>query len=155
MRGKNGALALVLGTAVAALCTNGCKKSAEQERKEYQQTELHSAEKINEAEKKALDDNGDYFTAVRREQLDLRARIQEEIDDIDKKLADLKVDAKKDGGFVVDPRSKDAAKIRTLLQRRAKLQAHMSAVEHSDERGWDLLRANVERDLAAKPGGKI
>lgn len=156
MRGKTKALALVLGAVLAALCTNACKKSAETERTEADKTELRSAEQVTEARKEAAGEKNDYLAAVRREQLELRGRLQEEIDDLDKKLMDLKVDTKKkDGSLWIDSRSKDAPKIRAFLQRRQQLESDLVQVERSDERGWDFLKATVERDLNAKPRDRI
>jgi hypothetical protein len=155
MRSNNKVLVLALGTALAAVCTGACKKSSETEKREADQAAVRAAEKTNDGRKEAIDQRNDYLAAVRREQLDLRSRLQEELDDIDKKLADLKTEFHKDGGYQVDPRSKDAAKIRALLQRRSVLESDVNLVERSDERGWDETKANIERDLGGKTRGKI
>ena len=111
----------------------------------------------NEARRESLDETHDYLATVRREQLALRARVQEEVDAIDQKLLALTIDARKgtgmEGGVVVDPRSKDAARIRALLQRRETLTSDMSVLERADERAWDEVKANIEQDL--NHGGRI
>jgi hypothetical protein len=155
MRSNNKVLVLVLGTALAAVCTGACKKSAEAERREAEKAQVQGERKMIEAHKEAIDETNDYLAAVRREQLELRGRLQEEIDDIDKKLSDLKVDARKAGGVVIEPGSKDAAKIQKLLDRRSTLEADMTVLERADERGWDEVKANIEQDLGGRKPGKI
>ena len=152
MRSNNGILVVVLGTLAAALCTGACKKSSEMEREESSRAELHSAQRTVEVRKDAFDEKNDWFAAVRREQLELRARLQEDVDDIDTKLAWLKVDFHKDRGYVFDSKSKDAKKIQQLIDRRQKLAADINIVDRSDERGWDEIKATIERDLGR---GKI
>jgi hypothetical protein len=147
-RWKDGVLAVVFATTVAAVCTGGCNKSAETKRKEVAEAELRSAE----ARRHVLDEKTDYFAAVRREQLDLRARIQEEIDGIDKKLAALEVDFR-DGGWA--PKTKNPPKVAELLERRKQLEEDAAVVERADEKDWDVIKAQVEKDLRPdRPGGR-
>ena len=146
---------LVLGAAVAALCTGACKKSAETERKEAERAEVRAAEETNELHKRAIDEKNDYLAAVRREQLELRGRLQEEIDSVDKELSVLKGDLHKNSGVAVDPKSKGAQTLDELLRRRQQLEDDMNLLERADERGWDELKATIERDIGNRPRGKI
>ncbi|HVH47191.1 MAG TPA: hypothetical protein VM925_32860 [Labilithrix sp.] len=146
---------LALGAAVLAACIGACKKSPETEQREAAEAELRSAEAPATPPKPLVDEKNAYLAVVRREQLELRAHLQEDIDDIDKKLAELKVDAR-DGGFLVDPTSKNAVRIRALLERRSQLEQDAATVERADERGWDELKATIEKDLARnRPRGRI
>lgn len=155
MRSKNVSLALVLALATSAVCTTACKKSAETERADAGVAQLRSARRTTEPRERVIGEKDDYLATVRREQLDLRARLQREIDQIDRKLAAMKVELR-DGGPVIDPRAKNAAQIRQLVDRRARLQEDMTTVERADERGWDELKATIERDLdESRPRGHI
>ncbi|MDF2695873.1 MAG: hypothetical protein K0S65_4256 [Labilithrix sp.] len=151
MRSKNRVGVLVFGTAIAAVCTGACNKSAETKRKEVSEAELRSAE----AERHVLDEKHDYFAAIRREQLDLRARVQEDIDELDKQLASLKVEFR-DGGWTPDRPSKNSAKITELLEHRKRLEEDATAVERADDKNWETVKAAVEKDLIShRPGGRI
>jgi hypothetical protein len=144
--------------AFAAVCTGACKKSSEAEREQVGKAEVRSAEATNEANKaqgEVTKEKNEYLTAVRREQLELRGKLQDQIDDIDRKLLDLKIDMRKDGAVRVDPTSKDAKKIEELITRRQKLEADVNIIERADERGWDEIKANVEQDLSRGKPGKI
>jgi len=138
---------LFASVTVAALCTNACKKSSEEEKREVGQAEIHSAEMT---QPKALDEKNQYLVAVRREQLELRAHVQEDIDQIDRKLVEMKVEPKRDGsGYSFDTSSTNTTEITELLQRRQVLETDMATIEKSDERGWDETKANIERHLSA------
>ena len=144
MRSNNAMFAVVLGAGVAALCTSACKKSPEVEHR-ASEAELRSA--LTEPPRtRVADDRNGYFATVRREQLQLRARIQDDIADIDQNLAALKVE-RRDGRYVFDREAKNAARIKQLLERRSRLYEHALTVERADERGWDDLKATVEQDL--------
>jgi hypothetical protein len=148
--------ALVLGLAIAAVSVPAaCRKSAETERREANEAETRSAHRIAEAQKKAIDERNDWVAVVRREQLDLRARLQDEIDDIDKKLMDLKVDFHGDTGYQLDPKAANAPKIQQLLDRRGRLEANVTLVEGSDETTWEQTKAAVERELGGRPRGRM
>jgi hypothetical protein len=148
MRSNDRLLALALGTAVTTFCIGACKKPAPERKKETSETELRSAERTVEAERYSIDEKRAYFAPVRREQLDVLGRLQAEIDGIDNKLAELKIELR--GAYSAKPKSKDAARIRELLQRRAQLEEDKLTVERSDERGWAELKATIEQDLATK-----
>ena len=75
------------------------------------------------------DDRDGYRAAVRREQRDLDGQIQLALEAIDRKL-----------GTHPNERAQ-------LLRTRNRLAADQRLVAKSDERGWDELRAEVERDL--------
>jgi hypothetical protein len=144
----NRTLMVALGLAVAA-CTSGCKKSSETERKEADKATVEARGDTNEAQTAAIDEQNDYLAAVRREQLELRGKVQQEIDDIDEKLLALKVNGK---DATVDPHAKDAKKISALLERRTRFEADVGRIERSDERGWDQTKAEIEHDLATARG---
>ncbi len=144
MRSNRACFALGLVATIATVCTGACKKTAETQRREAAETELRSGPA--EVEKHVLGEKDDIFTTVRREQLDLRARLQREIDELDRKLADLKVELR-DGGYVVDPKAKHAARVKELVERRDQLHEDMLTVERADEHDWDEIKATIERDL--------
>jgi hypothetical protein len=146
---------LLFGAAFAALCTNACQKSPAPERKETDRTEVRSGEMTSEPRpKEEITQKNDYLETVRREQLVLRGRLQEDIDDIDKKLVAYHETLASDGSFVVDPRSKEAQQVQELLRRRALLEADVNLIQRSDERGWDEVKAAIEKDLESRPRGK-
>jgi hypothetical protein len=160
MRSNPRILMLALGVSTAAVLNCGCKKAAET-KQEGGRVELRSAEtEAHRTDKKVVDEKNAYFAVVRREQLQLRARVQEQIDAIDKQLAALKVEFR-DGRYVQDPRSKNAAKIDELLERRRLLEEDANVLERADERGWDEVKGEIERDLSEKAapgkgrGGRI
>jgi hypothetical protein len=144
-------LAVVLATLMAGVCTNACKKSSETERREAERATRHADEKTREADQTAAEKQNEYLASVRREQIDLRGRVQSEIDDVDKKLLDLKVDVTKDAS--IDTHSKDYNKIQELLQKRRRLEGDMQRIDRSDDRTWEQTKTEIEHDLSAKPGG--
>ncbi len=73
--------------------------------------------------------NDGYREAVRREQRELDARIQESLEAVDRKLG---------------TRPTERAQ---LLGTRQRLAADQRLIAKSDERGWDELKAEVERDV--------
>lgn len=155
MRSNNVPLALVLALGTAVAGAGACKKPSETERAEAGVAQLRSARRTAEPKEQVLGEKDDYFTTIRREQLELRARLQREIDQIDRRLAELKVELR-DGGPVIDPKAKNAAQVRQLVDRRARLHEDLTTVERADERGWDELKSTIERDLdEGRPRGHI
>jgi hypothetical protein len=144
---------LVLASALV-LSAFACRKSAETERGEAERAAARAEEKRTTMNKEAIDERNDWLAAVRREQLDLRGELQEEIDRIDKELANLRVDLHADGTYAMDPkdRAKNQAKVDDLLQRRKVLAGHVDAVETSDANGWEALKTRVEKDLGVIRG---
>ena len=153
MRSNHARIALVLAASIAAVCTSACKKSADDEHRRASRTELRE-QRTAPPEPHVIGERNDYFATVRREQLQLRARLQEEIGAIDRKLAEMKVELR-DGGYVVDPRSRNAARIKELIERRTQLEEDIATVERADERGWDELKGTIEKDLGERPRGRI
>ena len=147
MRSNNALLAVGIGAAVAALCTSACKKAPEPGKQGAAEAELRSA-RVTEPQTQVIAENNPFAT-VRREQLQLRARIQDDIRDIDGRLAALDVQ-QRDGRFVVDPKSRSSARVKALLDRRSRLREHATTVDRADEHGWDELKATVEKDLAPR-----
>jgi hypothetical protein len=154
MRFGDRLLLLLLGATTAAFLTGACKKSAET-KQEASEVELYSAQRSTEANRKVVDEKNARFAVVRREQLELRARLQEQIDEIDRKLAALKVEFR-NGGYVPDPRSRGTTKIDELLERRRQLEDDASVVERADEHGWDDVKVPIENHLkSARLRGRI
>jgi hypothetical protein len=145
-------LMLVLGAAIAAACTTGCKKSSEAEKVARDRS---TAREEGSPGKEAVEEPNAYLAAVRREQLELRARLHAEIDEIDRALLALKLDAERGqpGRPIAGTATKETKKIRELLDRRKLLEDDLHRVNMSDERGWDELKSDVERNLSAKPSG--
>jgi hypothetical protein len=140
----------VVTLAIAAVSTAGCRKSSERERREAERAAERVEEKSDKAVREAIEETNDYLAAVRREQLDLRGRLQDEIDWIDKKLLGLKVELREDGTYAVDPNAKEADKINQLVRRRQLLDADVRAVEESDPRNWTMVKTRVEKDIGPR-----
>lgn len=81
-----------------------------------------------------------YLATVRREQLVLRGRIDDELRAIDRQLVTQKGAANKDPKTIHD-----------LEEKRLTLSADAEVLDRSDERGWDELKAVVEHDLEGQP----
>lgn len=77
-----------------------------------------------------------YLAAVRREQRGLDLRLDDAVTRIDRRLA-----------------AHVAAERPALLEARRRLIADRRLIEKSDERGWDELKAEIERDLAVHGDG--
>lgn len=75
------------------------------------------------------DSKDDYLQAVRREQLQLEAKIDDALARLDRRLG-------------TRPAERQA-----ILERRSRLAADKRLIGKSDERGWDELKAEIERDL--------
>lgn len=153
MQRINGRTMLGLTLVAVACSLGGCKRSEPEHNevgREVGQVELTSGEPSARPEQPRADENS-YLGAVRREQLTLTARVREEIESVDVRLAALRSHASKDarpsGRFVVAD-SKKERRVRALLERRSELEQDLATVQRADERGWDELKANVERDLA-------
>lgn len=128
----------ILGTvalAIVALCAGGCKKDSP----EVGTTTTTSTEIVVESQPVQLTTpKDDYLATVRREQLVLRRRIDDELRVIDRALSKpaTKLDAKTRAG---------------LVEKRETLRADAAVVDRADERGWDELKAVVEHDLEGQP----
>jgi hypothetical protein len=156
-------LLVVLALGIAAF---GCRKSAEAERDEAaraaaeaEKTAIEEGKKasdrVNKKTFEAMQEQNDFFAAVRREQLDLRGQVQDELDDIDKKLMDYRVEHGRDGQFVIPGDAKDRTKIDDLLKRRAVLKADADAIENATPDTWARVKEQVDKDLGARARGKI
>lgn len=81
-----------------------------------------------------------YLATVRREQLVLRSRVDDELRLIDRQLVEQRQAA-----------SKDPKAIHDLETKRLTLSADSQVLDRSDERGWDELKAVIEHDLEGQP----
>lgn len=144
---------LILGVALIAaapLTTVGCKKSVETERREAVEATDEAREKFAKAHEKAVDEQNDYLAAIRREQIDYRERIHDELDDIDRKLTDMRADIGRDGLVRYDERRGDASKVKELVDRRVLLRTDADALESSTEKDWDSVKAKLDTDLGER-----
>jgi len=137
---------VLAAAAAGVVCTSACKKGSDTERAEAGMTQLRSGRATTEPRERVIGENGDYFASVRREQLELRARLEQAIEATERELRALNVELD-DAGPAAGPRSKNAARIKGLLERRARLKDDVTTVERADERGWDELKRAIERDL--------
>lgn len=142
---------LIFGVAALCVAVTGCRKSVETEHKEAVEAAEHAQEKSAKAHSEALDERNDYLAAIRREQIDYRERIHEELDDIDHKLADLRVDIGRDGIVRYDEKRADAAKVKELVDRRVVLRTDADALESSSDKDWDAVKAKLDADLGDRP----
>ena len=153
---------LFVALALAATSIGGmaCRKSPEAERKEAERAALNAQETAAEAQEKAddkarrarieaLNEHNDYLAAVRREQLDYRDRLHDELDDIEHKLVDMRVDIDRDGVAHYD--GKETNKVKELMDRRAALRSDIDALENSTEKDWDSVRERLDRSLGDRP----
>jgi hypothetical protein len=137
--------------AVALTCSAvGCRKSAEAERQEAAEAAEKADEVSRKARAEAVDEHNDYLAAVRREQLDYRERLHDELDDVDHKLNDLHVDITRDGLVHYDERRADSAKVKDLVDRRVLLRTDIDSLESSTEKDWDTVRAKLDADLGPR-----
>lgn len=141
MHSNNAPRAVLLGAAIATVCSGACRKDTEG--KKAGAAELRSA---TETRTQGSDGKAEYLVTVRREQLELRGRLQRDIDDVDRKLAELKVELR-DGGSMADPKSKRAGRLKELVERRTQLEEHAATLERADERDWDEVKATIEKDV--------
>lgn len=156
-------LLVVLALAVSAF---GCRKSAEQERDEAARAAAEAdktamdesrraTDKVNKKTLEAMDERNDFLSAVRREQLDLRGQLQDELDEIDKKLMDYRIEHGKGGEMIIPADVKDRDKIDALVKRRAVLRADADAIESATPETWERVKEQVDKDLGARRRGKI
>jgi hypothetical protein len=108
----------------------------------------------------AIDETNDYVVVVRREQLALRARLHERIAEIDTALAGLRVAPRETRRAVargrVDGETSEAKRVEALVRSREVLKDDLFTLELADERGWDEIKASIERDLEVHgPHGSI
>ena len=130
MKKNLGSLAVLAG-AIAAFCVTACNK----DKPEVGTASTTSSEMVLTAEAPATPKD-DYLATVRREQLVLRGRVDDEIRVLDRQLA---------------AKSLDAKKRQELTEKRETLRADATVISHADERGWDELKAVVEHDLEGEP----
>jgi hypothetical protein len=141
---------------VVAFCTVACNKS----RPDNHESGVSPSGEPTESGHRRLviDEERDRVAVVRREQLELRADVEDELDDIDRKLLALGVEVRKDGTPTIEPKkraSKGAARITELLEYRQQLMTDLTLLERSDDKGWEDLKASIERDLTPKRRGRI
>lgn len=111
---------------LAAILTIGCDRPASPP---VTREEPASVATVTNADVPTTDSKNDYLQAVRREQLQLEAKIDDALAGIDRRLG-------------TRPAERQA-----LLARRSRLAADKRLIGKSDERGWDELKAEIERDL--------
>ena len=144
---KTTKLILAVAITVAAV---GCRKSAESERKEAAEAVERADEVTRKAHSQAIDEHNEYLAAVRREQLDYRERLHDELDDVDRKLNDLRVEITRDGIVHYDDKRADSAKVKELVDRRIILRTDIDALESSTDKDWDTVRAKLDADLGER-----
>jgi hypothetical protein len=137
---------LMLAVAIT-VATVGCHKSAETERKEAVEAAERAQEKSAKAHNEAVDERNDYLAAIRREQIDFRERINDELDDIDRKLTDYRADIGRDGIVRYDEHRADASKVKELVDRRVLLRTDLDALESSTDKDWETVKAKLDTDL--------
>lgn len=138
---------LILGVAMIGIAATGCRKSAETERKEAVEATEKAEDTSRKARNDAVDERNDYLAAIRREQLDYRERLHDELDDVDRKLNDFHVDIGRDGIVHYDERRADVAKVKELVDRRTVLRTDIDALESSTDKDWDTVKAKLDADL--------
>ncbi len=146
MRPQKRFFAILLGPMLAALCTVGCHKASRDDAKARNGSAGEGADRVSTTETHSATIEGradggagtttstgrnDYLSAVRREQLQLRARLQEDIDGTDRTISDLRAKSKPSGA--------ETKKLSALMARRQHLEMNAKIVERRDERGWDEL----------------
>jgi len=141
---------LILGVAMIGIAATGCRKSVETERKEAVEAAQNADDKTAKARAEAIDERNEYLAAVRREQLDYRERLHDQLDDVDHKLTDLHADIGRDGIVHYDEHGKDAAKVKELVDRRTYLRTDIDALESSTEKDWEQVKARLDADLGDK-----
>ncbi|MBX3205225.1 MAG: hypothetical protein KF764_09155 [Labilithrix sp.] len=150
MCSNNTLLAFVL----AAVSFTACRRSPDAERSEAAEAELRAAKEPAEIESLVIDEKHDYVAVVRREQLELRARVRASIAEIDRQLDELRVHGRATESRS-DPRSTLDAEVEALRERRRVLAQDAVDIERADERGWAELKARIEGDLAGgRPRGR-
>lgn len=130
------------------IAATGCRKSVETERKEAVEAAQRADEKTAKARSEAIDERSDYTAAIKREQLDYRARLHDELDDVDRKLVDLHAEPGRDG--LVHYVGKDTEKVNELVSRRTILRTDLDALESSTERDWETVKTKLDADLGNK-----
>lgn len=148
--------ALALVAAVAAVCT-ACKNPSRTDGRAAKAREVVQSADMRV---RTIDETNDYVVIVRREQLALRARLHERIAEIDTALAGLRVAPHEPRRAVargrVDGETTEAKRIETLVRSREVLKADLVTLELADERGWEEIKAGIERDLEVHaPRGSI
>jgi hypothetical protein len=121
--------------AFATLSVAGCRQGGDDvERAKAtaeQEQNRAAAAKIERARRAALDERNQYLATIKSEQVDLRQRLQAELDEVEKKLG----------------ATTDQTEIDGLSGRRTTLKADLDALDASHETDWDALRARIEVDL--------
>lgn len=145
---KTTKLILAAALTIAAV---GCRKSAETERQEAVNAAERADETTRKARAEAIDEHNEYLAAVRREQLDYRERLHEELDEIDRKLNDLRVDIMRDGTVHYDEKRTDATTVKALVDRRVLIRTDIDALEASTAKDWDSVREKLDVDLRDRP----
>ena len=129
----------ILALGFAALCTTACNKDRDKPEVGTTTTTSSEVERTTQPGPtvgQPTMPKDDYLATVRREQLVLRGRIDDQLRAIEKKLAVKNLDAKTR---------------QELLEKRETLRADATVVVNADERGWDELKAVVEHDLEGQP----
>lgn len=144
-----------IALSIASIASAACRKSAEEERKEAAraaqemqketaEAELHAAEVAREGRIEAMEERNELLAAVRREQLDYREKLHEELDAIDQQLAEKKIDVGRDG--VVTYQGNDP-KVKELVARRSTLRSGIDALENSTEQSWESVKSQLDKLL--------
>jgi len=131
----------IVAIAIGAICTTACNKDKPADVSTTQTTSSDIDLGTRPAAAQATEpQKDDYRATVRREQLILRSRLDDEMMSIDRQLNVLRRAPERDQKAIDD-----------LVTQRQTLEADANVVDRSDERGWDELKAVVEHDLEGQP----
>jgi hypothetical protein len=155
----------------ALVCTAllGCEKSSETQKAEAERAAAEAnkkqaeatneaAQKTREAQEKVEKERGDLHETVVREKSDYHAKIQHALTDIDKSLADRKIDVTQihRGDRTMDRTmygslpAKDFDAVEATLIRRDRLLDYNDKIDKTMDSDWPSLKRTIDAELETK-----
>lgn len=164
-----------LGATLALATLVGCEKSSETQKREAEraaaEADERKAQASNEADRTARaakekldEERGDLHTAVVREKSEYHAKIQRAVGDLEKDLADHKIDVSqvhrgdrtKDRTMYGSLPAKDFDTIEATLIRRDRLLDYADKIDPTMDNDWPALKRAIDNELETrarmKPG---
>ena len=158
-----------LGAALACAALLGCEKSSETQKREAERSaaeaDKRQAEATNEANKKTREaqekvesERGDLHETVMREKSDYRTKIQRAIGDLEKDLADRKIDVTQihRGDRTMDRTmygampAKDFDAVEATIIRRDRLLDYGDTIDKTLDNDWPALKRTLDNELETK-----
>lgn len=148
----------MMSIGVACTTLAACQKSSEMEKREAERAAAEADKKQAEAKNETDKKRGDLHEAVVKEKADYHSKIQRAVADLEKDLADHKIDVTqihrgdrtKDRTMYGAVPAKDFDAIESMLIRRDRLLDYNDKIDATNDNDWPAQKQAIDRELDTK-----